>query len=123
VSESGDQQALFQWAAVQVALGTYPELEMLMHIPNGEKRDKHTAAKLQRMGVRAGVPDVLLPLARGKYHSLWIEMKAARGRVSTEQGVWHSWLIHHGHKVHLAYGWEDAARAIVDYMNLLDNRV
>ncbi len=45
-------------------------------MPNGGKRDKATAAVLKRQGVKAGVPDIMLPAARAGYHGLYIELKA-----------------------------------------------
>lgn len=59
--ESGHQEALFSWAGYQ--LGRMPELEYLHHVPNGGKRDKNTAIALKRQGVKAGVPDIVLPAA------------------------------------------------------------
>jgi hypothetical protein len=55
---------------------------ILYHIPNGEKRGPRVAAKLKRMGVVAGVPDFQC-IARGRVS--FLELKRARGRVSTVQ--------------------------------------
>ena len=55
---------------------------LALHIPNGEKRDRRTAARLKAMGVRAGASDFLL-IVSGEVH--WIELKTANGRLSTEQ--------------------------------------
>ena len=52
------------------------------HPPNGELRDKATAAKLKAMGTRAGVPDFVL-LHRGCLYGL--EIKRHDGRASPEQ--------------------------------------
>jgi hypothetical protein len=65
------------WAAY--AQRKYPELELLFHVPNGEARDPRTAAKLKWLGVRPGVPDLLLPMPRGPYAGLALEMKRRRG--------------------------------------------
>ena len=46
------------------------------HPATGELRDAAPAAKLQRMGVRAGLPDLLL-LIEGRLHGL--ELKRERG--------------------------------------------
>lgn len=35
------------------------------------RKDKHYYIK--RQGVRAGVPDLCLPVSRGKYHALYIQ--------------------------------------------------
>ncbi len=74
--ESGQQEALFTWAAYNA--GRMPELEYLHHVPNGGKRDKATAMALKRQGVKAGVPDIVLPAAREGYHGLYIELKAGK---------------------------------------------
>ena len=65
--------------------GRYPELALLHHIPNGGNRNAREGAKLQRMGVLAGAPDLHLPAARGRYHSLYIEMKFDDGRLLKSQ--------------------------------------
>src|SRR5262245_64718583 len=44
-------------------------------IPNGGARDVITAGRLKAEGVRAGVPDVCLPVARAGYHGLFLEVK------------------------------------------------
>ena len=43
----------------------------LSGITNGGKRDKATATALKRQGVKAGVPDVVLPAVRAGYHGLY----------------------------------------------------
>lgn len=60
--ESGHQEALFSWAGYNT--GRMPELEYMHHVPNGGKRDATTAVALKRQGVKAGVPDIMLPAAR-----------------------------------------------------------
>lgn len=72
-SESIEQINLFRWVAFQSA--THPELERLYHIPNGGKRYATTAKRLKAEGVKAGVPDLCLPVPRGAYHGLQILSK------------------------------------------------
>ena len=116
MSEATEQIALFEWS--KWIANRAPELDLLLHIPNGEKRDKATAARLQRMGVRAGVPDVLLPVARAGKHGLWIELKDGRNRTTAFQDRWLTDLRGHGYACHVCYGWQAAARVIVDYLGL-----
>lgn len=78
MSETLEQQALFQWAAYNETI--IPELKLLHAIPNGGKRYKATAVRLKKEGVRSGVPDVFLPVARHDKHGLYVEMKAYRGK-------------------------------------------
>ena len=65
-------------------------------------------------GVKRGVPDVWLPVARGGYHGLVIELKAdERGRATREQVVWLKALEGEGYYAALACGME-AARGLIE---------
>lgn len=114
--EEDEQQALFQW--IDWMSGTHPELEMLFHIPNGGKRGKLEAIRLKREGVKAGVPDLFLPVARGDYHGLFIELKAGKGVASLMQREWIVRLEKQGYRAQIAVGWEAAAKAIMEYLKL-----
>ena len=57
---------------------------LALHVPNGERRDRRTAARLKAMGVVPGVSDFLMVVA-GRTH--FIELKAATGRLSADQRV------------------------------------
>jgi len=82
------------------------------HPPNGGKRSKSEAARFQLIGVKPGVPDILifsqppkLPNVRG----VWIEMKKVRGPKPTEsQSQWHSDLGECNWVGRVCYGAEDA---------------
>lgn len=114
MSEHTEQVALVRWAQMQQA--AVPALRLLFAIPNGGKRNKVTAARLAAEGVQAGVPDLCLPVARGGYHGLWIEMKIPGNGLTPAQGAWHAALQAEGYRVATCYGW-DAARAVVeDYL-------
>ena len=84
--ESGHQEALFSWAGYN--MGRMPELEYMHHVPNGGKRDRATAVALKRQGVKAGVPDIVLPAARAGYHGLYIELKAGKNTTTENQRRW-----------------------------------
>jgi len=104
-----------RWAAGQVE--QWPELVLLHHIPNGGFRGKREAARLKRMGVKPGVPDLHLPVARGGFHGLYVEMKRRDGgRVSSEQRVWLAALHTAGHCVAVCEGHEQAVAVIRDYL-------
>lgn len=112
--ESLEQQTLMQWAAMH--LKKYPELKLLHHIPNGGYRNIATATRLKREGVRAGVPDLSLPVPKGKWHGLYIELKAANGKLSEKQIWWIEQLRQQGYYVAVCYGWEQAKETIVRYL-------
>lgn len=114
--ESLEQTWLFQWVATQE--NRYPELKLMHHIPNGGKRDKKTAKNLKIEGVKAGVPDICLPVSRHGYHGLYIELKRKGGKPSVEQKKWIKELEKQGYKAVIKEGWIEAAKEIIDYMEM-----
>lgn len=86
-TEEQEQMAVIEWRDLMV--NQFPELRLLIHIGNGEWRHPATAAKLKRMGVHPGVSDLFLPVARGGFHGLWVEMKRQKGgKLSPDQKQW-----------------------------------
>ena len=114
-TEGEEQSRLFSWCRMQ--LWQHPELELLFHIPNGGSRNKAEAGRFKAEGVKAGVPDLLLPVARGGYHGLFIELKRLDGgRVSTEQKAWMDKLKGQGYQAAVCRGWEEASEALLGYL-------
>lgn len=113
--EEVEQTCLFRWAAY--SLGAHPELKLLHAIPNGGKRSKSEAARMKAAGVKAGVPDMFLPVARGGSHGLYIELKRIKGgRVSAEQLAWMEELTREGYTCAVCHGWEEARKVIQTYL-------
>jgi hypothetical protein len=114
-TEAQEQIALFEWAQLQS--GKHPELSLLYHIPNGGSRHPAEARNLKAQGVKAGVPDICLPVPRGGCHALYIELKRYKGSVvSPEQTDWMNALKDQGYAVALCYGWEVAVEVILGYL-------
>lgn len=115
LTESQEQQLLFEWAALSA--GRWPELALMYHIPNGGSRSKSEAGRFKAEGVKAGVPDICLPVARSGYHGLYIELKRVKGgRVSTAQQEWIAALRDQGYYACVCKGWDDAAHVIKAYL-------
>lgn len=117
-SESEEQQFLFQWATMMSR--RLPELNLLFHIPNGGARSKATAGKLKAEGVKTGVPDMFLPVARGEYHGLFIELKIKPNKTTENQDVWIAELKKQGYKVEVCYGWKEASVTLEKYLKNQD---
>ena len=114
-TEHEEQKTLIEWAELQRKAN--PELKMLYAIPNGGHRNKIVATKLKAEGVKSGVPDMCLPVPRGGYHGLYIELKRLRGgRVSAEQKIWIDCLEKQGYQAIVCNGWFEARTAILDYL-------
>lgn len=114
MSEAQEQIALIQWVNLQS--GKYPELALLYHIPNGGSRHPAEAARLKQQGVKAGVPDLCLPVARGGYNGLYIELKAGRNKPTPLQNEWLGWLNQQGYKAVVCWGWQAAKDEIMAYL-------
>ena len=129
-TEHGNQAALFCW--INLNLERWDKLSMLFAIPNGGFRDKITASNLKAEGVKAGVPDMMLPVPMTLYHEtlgqiyshgLFIELKRPtsknkRAGVLNEdtQSPWLTKLAANGYSVVVCYGWEQARNALVNYL-------
>ena len=72
-----DREGLEQAALMRELELCYPAVfDLIYHVPNGGHRVKAVAAKLKAQGVKAGIPDLVLSMARGGYFGLYIEFKA-----------------------------------------------
>ena len=116
-TEAEEQKALMQWAKWQE--GRYPELKMLMHIPNEGKRSKRYGAELKRLGLRPGFPDLGLLVPNKKYAGLFIELKADKTKSMTkEQKEWLEKLNSYGYKAIRCNGSEEAIQIIKRYLGI-----
>ena len=111
-TEAQEQAALFEWAARSRV--KYPALDLLYHIPNGGSRNPIEARHLREQGVKAGVPDICLPVPSQHYTALYIELKRPDGgRVSDAQRRWIAALNRVGCRAVVCHGW-DAARVEIE---------
>lgn len=86
-------------------------------IPNGEKRDVVTATNLKRQGVKAGVPDIMVPVPTTFHAGLFLELKRRDGgAISKAQREWVDLLNKNGYLALFVYGWEDASKAVEKYL-------
>lgn len=115
-TEAQEQKALIQWAKWQEK--RYPELKLLYHCPNGGTRNKMEAANLKRQGVKAGVPDLFLPVPKNSKHGLFIEMKVGRNKCTDNQKKWIRNLLEQGYEVKVCYSCEEAIQIIKKYLGI-----
>ena len=113
--ESGVQQSIFEWARLNT--NKYPELRLMYSSANGGRRDLITAARLKREGVLAGVSDIHLPVPKGKYHSLWIELKIGNNKPTDKQKWWINEMTQYGHYACVTYGFDETIKIIEWYLN------
>lgn len=123
--EHNHQVALFNWADLHKK--KYPELGLMFSVPNegkrGRKKDPKTGKwysvegkKLRDAGMKKGVPDIVLPVPRGTYAGLFVELKAGDNKPTPDQREWHEKLRNVGHMVVVCYEWQAAAEIIEKYL-------
>ena len=118
--EDGEQIALVSWFALQ-----YPGF-VLFAIPNGLVRNRNQAIFMHRMGLVSGMPDLFLCRPVGEYAGLFIELKRPafithegkmdKGKLTVAQADMLLHLTQVGYQALVCYGFEEAKRAIIDYM-------
>ncbi len=117
-SESAHQKALFCWMALPEQKARFPELDLAFHIPNGGERNPKVAAQLKAEGVKSGVLDIFLPVARGWWHGLFIEMKIKGNKPSDNQLMFATGVSKQGYQIALCYSWLEAVAALETYLSL-----
>lgn len=117
--ETQEQEALITWVRIQER--RYRALRLLYAVPNGGWRHKAVAVALYRQGVRPGIPDLCLPVARQGFHGLYLEMKSLRlgADTSADQDKIIAALREEGYRVEVCAGWERARDVIVDYLSIM----
>ena len=79
--EEQTQVACVRWFGLQ-----YPEYALLLHhSPNGGYRTAYEGKAFKSMGTRAGFPDLIFLLPRGKHPFLCVEFKTDKGRQTESQ--------------------------------------
>lgn len=144
-TESGHQRAVFCWAAIAIhhgfdvadnfdAIGRaafkdspglgIPELKWLHAVPNGGSRGDTADSRairggqMKAEGVKVGVSDIFLPVKRGQFSGLYIEMKKPgniRG-TSAEQKEFGEFVLSQGFGFIVCDSWQMAVRVIREYL-------
>ena len=114
--EAQEQKTVIQWCELQS--NRFEELKWIFHCPNEAKRNPRTGAELKRLGMRAGVPDLLLLAPKGKYIGLAIEMKVKGNKCTLSQIKWLEWLNKQGYKCKVAYGADECIEIIKEYLGI-----
>jgi len=127
-SESLHQQTVVSWCHMLEPL--HPELRWLYAVPNGGfLLGKAAAGRLKGEGLKTGVFDLGLDIARGGYHGLKIEMKVPAsidktgkktrpGTPSEEQLEWYQHYCNQGYRAEICHGFRPAIALIREYLGL-----
>ena len=114
--EFKSQCALIQWLSYEHR--KYPELAYLYAIPNDIRTTPQRAARAKAMGMKSGVPDLCLPVPRGPWHGMYIEMKSLDGQPSPAQRDFLTFLGNVGYATCVCRSAPEARDNILRYLNL-----
>lgn len=116
--EHNEQVTVIQWCDWQYK--QYADARKIFAIPNGGYRNIIVATRLKAEGVRAGVPDLFLPVARQSFHGLFIEMKRRGAKAQANQLERLRMLNADGYCAVICHGADEAIETIKLY---LDERI
>ncbi len=111
MTESEEQKQLIQ------AIRGKPWAQFLFHIPNESVGGMGWVVRNRQLGMKKGVPDLMLPVPMHGYHGLFIEMKTTKGRLSEEQKRWLLVLRQFGYNAVVCKGWKEALEELERYMD------
>lgn len=108
------QCSIVQWAKLHE--GQYPELEALYAIKNEGLRSLRLGKDFVESGMKKGMPDLCLPVPKGGYGALFIELKSGNGKLSEFQKEVLRTLMRCGNLCLVAKTYERVTQVIVDYL-------
>jgi len=111
--EAIEQAKVIAWARANER--NYPFLWMLHSSLNGVKLSKMQAGKAKASGMLSGVPDLFLPVPRGSFFGLYIEMKNATGRIMPNQSRYLKAVSDFGYSAVVCYSAIEAIKTIENY--------
>ena len=112
MSEATEQQAVVEWCG----WNGIP----VFAIPNGGRRNAKEAYFLRKSGVKAGVPDLFVPVPKGGFSGLFIELKVGRNTATETQKQWLELLGGNGYRAEVCRGARAAIELISEYIGEAD---
>lgn len=121
MSEHSEQSLVILWALRHE--DEYPELKWLHSSLNGIFIPAPPAIRariinhMKAEGMKKGIPDLFLPVARRDYHGLYIELKRSDGgTVRDEQTDFLDFVATQGYYGTVCYGYEQAVETLEWYL-------
>lgn len=110
-SEDFESMTFARWLAA-----THPTLKST-HIPNGAYMNIATAKRMERLGVKRGVPDHMIVDPKDNA-VLWVEMKRAKKSLSKVSPEQREWIEALGPDAHICYGYKEAQARVMEWINV-----
>ncbi|QFT40043.1 VRR-NUC domain protein (plasmid) [Vibrio sp. THAF191c] len=127
-SELNDTKLAEHWLQVRIFYTLevdYPdEYEFAFAVPNGGHRSKRSASLISYEGQKKGTPDVFIPIPKGIYHGMFLEVKTEKGTASKDQKSKAELYRQMGYYVVIAKGYDACMAQLTQYFALpsFDNK-
>jgi len=107
---------IFKW--IQFNSARYRGLDLAYATASGLKMSIGALMKAHKAGIiKKGLPDIVIPVAKGGYHGLYIELKKEKGITSPAQKEFIKRLCEEGYLAKSIQGYQDTINAIEGYFN------
>lgn len=115
--EEDEQAIVVEWAhwAYKHHSDKFPLLRLLHCSLNGVKLSKMQAIRAKRQGMLSGVLDLFLPVRRGGYAGLYIEMKWGKNTTTPNQKTYKADVESQGFLAKVCYSAKEAIEVIQKY--------
>jgi hypothetical protein len=110
------QCALIQYCRQPSVIRAYPGIDLLFSSLNGVHLGKAQAGKAKAAGMLAGVYDLMLPVRKGVYVGLVLEMKWQKNQLSPEQEWFGERMREQGWRTETCWDWVTARNCIINYL-------
>jgi len=110
LSEESIQRLVIQWVRI------HPDIKnLVIHFANEGKRSPRCGKALKDIGLRPGVADLFIPMAKHGFHGLWIELKTLKGILSPVQKSFLEDMEQQGYCTHVCRSVDDTIKMIEWY--------
>jgi len=116
--EEREQARFIKWTHRPDVRELAPALRWMFHTPNGGKRDAITGGQMRALGVKPGVPDLLMPVHSGPDTGLALEFKSATGTTTDTQDEWLAHLKDEDWLVLVVRSADEARAAVMHYLDV-----
>ncbi len=103
---------------LQIACARYLDYQGVLwcHVANERQTSRARGGKLKAMGVKKGVPDILVFEPRGQCPGMAIELKVGRNKPTQEQEGWLKALQQRGWECQLVYTLDHFIELVDNYL-------
>lgn len=118
--ESLHQIEIFLW--IKEHEEEYPVLKTIFHTPNSFFGTNFGVIQwLKKLGMRKGVYDIIIPIAKQGYAAYWIEIKKEKSKLTTEQKQFQELINKYSDtptKFEIFYDSESCLKSIKEYLQI-----